>query len=136
LIGGGPFTAQHDFRFAFNESSPSQQAPAMSGSTGMRPAVPTSKPHSAKTIGGSWQPSEDAVRQLTQLGVTREFAQQQFLSLLAIGANAMYRATAGSQNILKKSGDSGSRPKQPIIEDAKKCPSLEIGDPQLTLLTS
>ena len=77
LIGGGPFTAQHDFRFAFNESSPSQQAPAMSGSTGMRPAVPTSKPHSAKTIGGSWQPSEDAVRQLTQLGVTREFAQQQ-----------------------------------------------------------
>ena len=77
LIGGGPFTAQHDFRFAFNERSPSQQAPVMSGSTGTRPAVPTSKPHSAKTIGGSWQPSEDALRQLSQLGVTREFAQQQ-----------------------------------------------------------
>ena len=43
----------------------------------------SSSPHSAKTIGGSWQPSDDALRQLAQLGVTREFAQQQIPQFVA-----------------------------------------------------
>jgi len=34
-------------------------------------------PTSAKTMGNSWQPSQDAMRQLSQLGVTQAFAQQQ-----------------------------------------------------------
>lgn len=81
LIGGGPFSAQLDFRFAFNElaaaqqpthraTQPKAQAPAQA-------APQTTMPHSAKTIGGSWQPSQDALRQLAQLGVTKDFAQQQ-----------------------------------------------------------
>ena len=77
LLGGGPFTANQDFRFAFNEGSSTQSASAMVRSNGVKAAVPQNKPHAAKTIGGSWQPSEDALRQLSQLGVTREFAHQQ-----------------------------------------------------------
>ena len=77
LLGGGPFTANQDFRFAFNEGSSTQSASAMVRSNGVKAAVPANKPHAAKTIGGSWQPSEDALRQLSQLGVTREFAHQQ-----------------------------------------------------------
>ena len=77
LLGGGPFTANQDFRFAFNEVSSTQSASAMVRSNGVKAAVPPNKPHTAKTIGGSWQPSEDALRQLSQLGVTREFAHQQ-----------------------------------------------------------
>ena len=83
LIGGGPFTAHHDFRFAFNENSISVSPGRTLGSTSLAPPPATSNPHSAKTIGGSWQPSEDALRQLAQLGVTREFAQQQIPQFVA-----------------------------------------------------
>jgi hypothetical protein len=87
LMGGGPFSAQLDFRFAFNElaaaqqpnhraNQPKAQAPAQA-------APQTTMPHSAKTIGGSWQPSQDALRQLAQLGVTKEFAQQQIPQFVA-----------------------------------------------------
>ena len=87
LIGGGPFSAQLDFRFAFNElaaaqqpthraTQPKAQAPAQA-------APQTTMPHSAKTIGGSWQPSQDALRQLAQLGVTKDFAQQQIPQFVA-----------------------------------------------------
>ena len=51
LIGGGAFSAQQDFRFAFNESSSTPQ-------TTSKPAYQASaNPGSAKTIGGSWQPT-------------------------------------------------------------------------------
>ena len=83
LIGGGPFTAHHDFRFAFNENSISVSPGRTLASTSLAPPPATSNPHSAKTIGGSWQPSEDALRQLAQLGVTREFAQQQIPQFVA-----------------------------------------------------
>lgn len=77
LIGGGGFSAQQDFRFAFNESSGSSQVT-------QKPAYQTAvNPTSAKTIGGSWQPSDDALRQLAQLGVTRQFAQQQIPQFVA-----------------------------------------------------
>ena len=76
LIGGGPFSDNQDFRFAFNEISGaslshSGRVPITSDTTN------SVHPSSAKPIGGSWQPSQDAVRQLSQLGVTKEFAQQQ-----------------------------------------------------------
>ena len=78
LIGGGAFSAQQAFRFAFNEPAVAQ-APIAAN-----PAVPQpNMAHSAKTIGGSWQPSDDALRQLAQLGVTREFAQQQIPPFVA-----------------------------------------------------
>ena len=83
LIGGGPFTAHHDFRFAFNENSNAVSPGMADRSTNIALAPTTSNPHSAKTIGGSWQPSEDALRQLAQLGVTREFAQQQIPQFVA-----------------------------------------------------
>jgi len=73
LIGGGAFSATQDFRFAFNESSTEcgvAQRPTEAPSS-------SSKAYSAKTIGNSWQPSEDCLRQLGQLGVTNEFAYQQ-----------------------------------------------------------
>jgi hypothetical protein len=78
LMGGGAFSAQQAFRFAFNEPAVAQ-APIAAN-----PAVPQPNiAHSAKTIGGSWQPSDDALRQLAQLGVTREFAQQQIPPFVA-----------------------------------------------------
>ena len=94
LMGGGPFSAQLDFRFAFNEhkNSASQQAAPRTNSPVSNYGEPspshqatlqTNIPHSAKTIGGSWQPSQDAVRQLAQLGVTKEFAQQQIPQFVA-----------------------------------------------------
>ena len=94
LMGGGPFSAQLDFRFAFNEhkNSASQQAAPRTNSpvTNYGESSPSHQatlqsniPHSAKTIGGSWQPSQDAVRQLAQLGVTKEFAQQQIPQFVA-----------------------------------------------------
>ena len=97
LIGGAPFSAQRDFRFAFNDQSGSQvgsqssaqlstnsraqqntgqQQPAYNPSAS-HSAPSNSMPTSAKTMGNSWQPSQDAVRQLSQLGVTQAFAQQQ-----------------------------------------------------------
>ena len=85
LIGGAPFSAEQDFRFAFNEPVAASSAPAA-----RRPAARSaasnfsnSTPHSAKTIGTSWQPSQDAVRQLSQLGVTHVFAEQQIPQFVA-----------------------------------------------------
>ena len=70
LIGGGAFSAQQDFRFAFNEGASSAQVPSPTAQQSSPQINQFSSPHSAKTIGGSWQPSEDALRQLAQLGVT------------------------------------------------------------------
>ena len=99
LMGGGPFSAQLDFRFAFNDlktsslqdSSRQQTAPSTNYAAPQyaepnatyQATLQTNIPHSAKTIGGSWQPSQDAVRQLAQLGVTKEFAQQQIPQFVA-----------------------------------------------------
>lgn len=79
LVGGGAFQANQEFRFAFNESNSQANSPQVS--TRSAPIVP--KPTSAKTIGNSWQPSEDCLRQLAQLGVTKEFAQQQIPPFVA-----------------------------------------------------
>tara|TARA_B110000046_G_scaffold77768_1_gene85870 strand:+ start:5512 stop:6639 length:1128 start_codon:yes stop_codon:yes gene_type:complete len=83
LIGGGPFSLQLDFRFAFNELAIGPQA-VSSATHSIPPTAPqTNIPHAAKTIGGSWQPSQDALRQLAQLGVSKEFAQQQIAQFVA-----------------------------------------------------
>lgn len=79
LIGGGAFSAQQDFRFAFNEASAAQQPAAAA----VQPSRTSNMAHAAQTIGGSWQPSDDALRQLAQLGVTAEFAQQQIPQFVA-----------------------------------------------------
>ena len=73
LVGGGAFQTHQEFRYAFNEGSVApSSAQSRKNSTHSAP-----KAHSAKTIGSSWQPSNDCLRQLAQLGVTNEFAQQQ-----------------------------------------------------------
>lgn len=84
LIGGAPFSSQRDFRFAFNDvpaSSTNRTANPVSQRSA--PAGSNAMPASAKTIGNSWQPSQDAVRQLSQLGVTQAFAQQQIPQFVA-----------------------------------------------------
>ena len=84
LIGGAPFSAAQDFRFAFNEAVAASSAPRQPAAN--QPATQTAannSPHSAKTIGNSWQPSQDAVRQLSQLGVTQSFAEQQIPQFVA-----------------------------------------------------
>jgi hypothetical protein len=84
LIGGAPFSAVQDFRFAFNEAVAASSAPRQPAAN--RPATQAAAnntPHSAKTIGNSWQPSQDAVRQLSQLGVTQSFAEQQIPQFVA-----------------------------------------------------
>ena len=73
LVGGGAFSASQEFRFAFNELTSTAKSAAQS----QLAPQPTTKPNSAKTIGSSWQPCKDSLRQLAQLGVTNEFAQQQ-----------------------------------------------------------
>ena len=73
LIGGGAFSANQDFRFSFNETS-SEPRSQKSKNTAIS-TIPMA--HSAKPIGSSWQPSEDCLRQLAQLGVTNQFAYQQ-----------------------------------------------------------
>ena len=95
LIGGGGFSGEQDFRFAFNEGASHEQSAAQPArqsnqadnhsqqNTNNNFQQNSSSPHSAKTIGGSWQPSDDALRQLAQLGVTREFAQQQIPQFVA-----------------------------------------------------
>ena len=88
LIGGGAFSAHQDFRFAFNEvsetqASTQQASPRQTGGPRAQPNPASNIPHGAQTIGGSWQPSDDALRQLAQLGVTREFAQQQIPQFVA-----------------------------------------------------
>lgn len=83
LMGGGPFSVQLDFRFAFNELTATHQPAQQTPQRAAQSAPQTSVPHSAKTIGGSWQPSQDALRQLAQLGVTKEFAQQQVPQFVA-----------------------------------------------------
>jgi hypothetical protein len=76
LIGGGPFSAQGEFRFAFNESS--AKSPAAQGSlSSPKTHLSEDRPRSAKAIGNSWQPQQDTLRQLAQLGVTDQFARQQ-----------------------------------------------------------
>jgi hypothetical protein len=100
LIGGAPFSSQRDFRFAFNDGVATSitQSPQTSSQTNSQTnsqqhsnqrqqpaynhsattATPSNGiPTSAKTMGNSWQPSQDAMRQLSQLGVTQLFAQQQ-----------------------------------------------------------
>ena len=104
LIGGAPFSSQRDFRFAFNDgvaTSISQSPQTSSQTNSQTSSQPNSQQHSnqrqqpaynhsattatpsngiptsAKTMGNSWQPSQDAMRQLSQLGVTQLFAQQQ-----------------------------------------------------------
>ena len=100
LIGGAPFSSQRDFRFAFNDGVATSitQSPQTSSQTNSQPnsqqhsnqrqqpaynhSATTATPYngiptSAKTMGNSWQPSQDAMRQLSQLGVTQLFAQQQ-----------------------------------------------------------
>jgi hypothetical protein len=100
LIGGAPFSSQRDFRFAFNDgvATSIRQSPQTSSQTNSQTnsqqhsnqrqqpaynhsattATPSNGiPTSAKTMGNSWQPSQDAMRQLSQLGVTQLFAQQQ-----------------------------------------------------------
>jgi hypothetical protein len=79
LIGGVAFTSDQDFRFAFNEGSVASTPNQLDSTRSLL----VSKPSSAKTIGNTWQPSEDALRQLGQLGVTREFAQQQVPQFVA-----------------------------------------------------
>ena len=78
LVGGGAFAGDQNFRFAFNETSTASNATHS-------PQLPnkTAKAHSAKTIGSSWQPSEDCLRQLAQLGVTNEFSYQQVPQFVA-----------------------------------------------------
>jgi hypothetical protein len=85
LIGGAPFSAQQDFRFAFNEAVAASSAPvARQPSSGQPPVqAANTAPYSAKTIGTSWQPSQDALRQLSQLGVTQAFAEQQVPQFVA-----------------------------------------------------
>ena len=73
LIGGGAFSANQDFRFAFNEPS----TEANKSKEPNTKSLNVTKAHSAKPIGSSWQPSEDCLRQLAQLGVTNQFAYQQ-----------------------------------------------------------
>ncbi len=82
LIAGGPFTATQSFRYAFNEQlSPSPQRSTREPIVAK--GITSEKPHSAKTISGIWQPSGDTLRQLSQLGVNREFAQQQIAQFVA-----------------------------------------------------
>jgi hypothetical protein len=84
LIGGAPFSAVQDFRFAFNEAVAASSAPRQpAANQPATQAVTNNTPHSAKTIGNSWQPSQDAVRQLSQLGVTQSFAEQQIPQFVA-----------------------------------------------------
>jgi hypothetical protein len=84
LIGGAPFSAVQDFRFAFNEAVAASSAPRQPAANHpATKAAANNTPHSAKTIGNSWQPSQDAVRQLSQLGVTQSFAEQQIPQFVA-----------------------------------------------------
>jgi hypothetical protein len=84
LIGGAPFSAVQDFRFAFNEAVAASSAPRQPAANHpATQAAANNTPHSAKTIGNSWQPSQDAVRQLSQLGVTQSFAEQQIPQFVA-----------------------------------------------------
>ena len=80
LIGGSPFSEQLDFRFAFNELVYRQPQTV---NKPMAPPPAPQIPHAAKTIGGSWLPSSDALRQLAQLGVTKTFADQQIPQFVA-----------------------------------------------------
>jgi hypothetical protein len=84
LIGGAPFSGQREFRFAFNDAvaSSANCGPAQT-QTATRSVATTAVPASAKTIGNSWQPSQDAMRQLSQLGVTQAFAEQQIPQFVA-----------------------------------------------------
>ena len=82
--------------------------------------VMQNQPKSAKTIGGSWQPSEDALRQLAQLGVTKEFAQQQIPQFVSYWRDRNVPRIVGNQNTSKKYGGSGNKLRQLKIERAKK----------------
>ena len=78
LVGGGPFTSQAEFRFAFNESAVRSDTEQLSQPLpNAHQTTVDSSPPSAKSIGTSWQPQADTLRQLAQLGVTDQFARQQ-----------------------------------------------------------
>lgn len=85
LINGAPFSAGQDFCFAFNEAVASTAAKPAFAESATQPNIQAanSTPYSAKTIGTSWQPSRDALRQLSQLGVTQAFAEQQVPQFVA-----------------------------------------------------
>lgn len=68
LYRGGRIGSQPEFTFAFNEASALPNGPDAAPAPAHALAAP------AKTIDNSWQPSEDALRQLGQLGVSREFS--------------------------------------------------------------
>ena len=103
LIGGGPFSSNQDFRFAFNEKS-KIQPDSLASHNNYSKTVLATKPNSAKTIGVNWQPSFDALRQLAQLGVTKEFALQQNRGVNSLGdlVQAHQRSPAdGFHNVVK-----------------------------------
>lgn len=77
LYRGGRIGTEAHFTFAFNEAAATQPAPSAAANSAATTLPATTVAAAAKTIDSGWQPSEDALRQLAQLGVSRDFAQSQ-----------------------------------------------------------
>ncbi|MDC0404026.1 DnaT-like ssDNA-binding domain-containing protein [Porticoccaceae bacterium] len=74
LYRGGRIGSDNLFTFAFNEASGNPRPAALVSAPAPLTTGSATNPAPAKTIDNSWQPSEDALRQLGQLGVSREFS--------------------------------------------------------------
>lgn len=73
LVSSSLFSATTDLRFAFDDQREAQR----------EIPVRAVQPHSATTISGNWQPGNESLRQLEQLGVSRQFALQQVAQFVA-----------------------------------------------------
>ena len=97
LASGKPFNVGSSCSFAFNERSTElrtivPRAVRTSDAQDLKPSIVAAKTQApemrssaahAKLIEHDWQPSDDALRQLCQLGATREFALQQVPQFVA-----------------------------------------------------
>lgn len=97
LVSGEPFNVGSSCSFAFNERSTElrtivPRAVRTSDAQDLKPSIVAAKTQApemrssaahAKLIEHDWQPSDDALRQLCQLGATREFALQQVPQFVA-----------------------------------------------------
>lgn len=146
LYRGGRIGSDSEFTFAFNETvagtaaavaappiagagaTTAAVAPAVAGSASLSPSTPpaSAQPAVAKTIGNSWQPSEDALRQLSQLGVTREFAATQVGQFVAYWRDRNVSRHSWESKYIKEvwrqwqqqmSSDNRRRSEQPMTND-------------------
>ena len=83
LLRSAPFVASREFHFAFNESSNEENNVALGGQTTVRAEAHNAIVHGANRIAPNWQPSDECLLQIRQLGISESFACEQITEFIS-----------------------------------------------------